>query len=32
MSNSSHNTDDESDSEPHNASLSTISQQNVGLP
>jgi hypothetical protein len=32
MSNSSYNTDDESDSEPHNASLSTISLQNVSLP
>jgi hypothetical protein len=32
MSNSSHNTDDESDSESHNASLSTISLQNVSLP
>jgi hypothetical protein len=32
MSNSSYNIDDESDSEPHNASLSTIYLQNVFLP
>jgi hypothetical protein len=32
MINSSHNSEDESDSEPHNASLSTISLQDVSLP
>jgi hypothetical protein len=32
MSNSSHNTDDENDSAPHNASLSTISLLIVSLP